>query len=95
MGIDTIAKEVAVELGIEHEPWPARLFPNPLIRNKFMVNLVVKLAELTPGQGDEAVCWAFARRWASGTGNCAREARRRGLRVVDYGVNTEDRNDPF
>lgn len=89
-GIDTIAREVAFELGIRHEPWRAGLFPTPLIRNKFMVNLVVKMKEL----GDDAVCWAFARRWASGTGNCAREARRAGLHVVDFGVSTEDRN-PF
>lgn len=90
-GIDSMFRKWAEDLGIEHEPWPARHFPNPLVRNKFMVSLVVELER----QGDEAVCWAFARKWASGTGNCAREARRRGLNVVDYGVSTEDPRDPF
>lgn len=90
-GIDTIFREVCEEFGIEHEPWPAHLFYNPLVRNKFMVNLVAELQT----QGDQAVCWAFARKWASGTGNCAREARRRGLKVIDYGVNTGDPDDPF
>lgn len=90
-GIDTIFRTICEEHGIAHEPWPAHLFPTPLIRNKFMVNLVAELQR----QGDEAVCWAFARRWASGTGHCAREARRRGLNVIDFGVSTEDPKDPF
>jgi hypothetical protein len=90
-GIDTIAKETAIELGIKHEPWSAEHFYSPLVRNKFMVNLVAELKQ----QGDDVVCWAFARKWASGTGNCAREARRRGLEVIDYGVSTEDPNNPF
>lgn len=93
-GIDRIFAEVAEEFrGITVEPWPARLFSNPLIRNKFMVNLVATALRTYPE--DEAVVWAFARQWASGTGNCAREARRQGLNVVDFGADTRDAKDPF
>lgn len=90
-GIDSLFKKWAEDQGIKHEPWSAKHFYNPLVRNKFMVNLVAELKQ----QGDDVVCWAFARKWASGTGNCAREARRRGLEVIDYGVSTEDPNNPF
>lgn len=90
-GVDEIFHKVARDYrGITVEPWPARLFPTPLIRNKFMVNLVRRALDVYPD--DEAVVWAFARRWASGTGHCAREARRQGLTVIDYGVSTEERS---
>jgi hypothetical protein len=85
-GIDKIFAAVCEEFGIEHEPWPAKLFPHPFIRNQFMVNLVKNAADVTPNA--EAVCWAFARKWASGTGNCARKAREAGIKVIDFGVNT-------
>ena len=91
-GIDSIFRDLAIELGVDHEPWKARLFISPLIRNKFMVNLVRKMQDVMDA---DTVCWAFARRWASGTGHCAREARRAGLNVLDYGVSTEDPKDPF
>lgn len=91
-GIDALFKKYANHMGIQHEPWKANLFATPLIRNKFMVNLVAELAETNKAKAE---CWAFARKWASGTGHCAREARRRGLHVVDYGVSTEDTRNPF
>ena len=34
------------------------------------------------------VCLAFALRWASGTGQTARMARRAGIETIDIGVNT-------
>lgn len=35
-------------------------------------------------------CWAFARAWDSGTGHCARAARKAGIPTTDYGVPTEE-----
>jgi hypothetical protein len=90
-GIDSLFQEVCEDEGIETESWPAHLFHHPFARNEFMVNLAMGQRQL----GHEAVCWAFAREWASGTGHCARKARRAGLTVTDYGVNTADRTDPF
>lgn len=49
---------------------------SPRARNQHMVNLGAD------------VCLAFATRWASGTGMCARMARKAGILVVDYGVDT-------
>jgi hypothetical protein len=34
------------------------------------------------------VCLAFAQAYASGTGHCARAARKAGIPVLDYGVST-------
>ena len=45
------------------------------------------VALLAPGE----FCLAFALRWASGTGHCARRARAAGLQVVDWGVDTTPR----
>lgn len=89
-GIDTIFHTVATELGVKVEPWPANLFSHPFIRNKFMVQLISNMQDHFH---DDAVCWAFARTWASGTGNCARYARQCGLHVVDYGVSTAPREE--
>lgn len=57
--------------------YPAHLFATPKIRNQYMVN-----------QGAD-ICLAFAKEWASGTGNCARLARKAGIDTHDFGVNTE------
>ena len=48
----------------------------PLIRNQEMVDKGAN------------VCLAFATKWNSGTGHCARAARRAGIFVCDYGVST-------
>jgi SLOG family YspA-like protein len=60
----------------EPERYPARDFPSPRARNQHMVDL------------GATVCLVFALDWASGTGMCARMARRAGIRVIDYGVPT-------
>lgn len=61
------------------ERYPAGDFPNPRARNQHMVDL------------GATVCLAFAHTWASGTGMCARMARRAGIPVVDLGVPTGSR----
>jgi hypothetical protein len=58
------------------ERYPARDFPSPRARNQHMVDL------------GATVCLTFAQSWASGTGMCARMARRAGIHVIDYGVPT-------
>lgn len=75
-GADEIAQEWADLRGVGYEAHPARDHATPRDRNQYMVDL---------GAG---LCLAFALRWASGTGMCARMARRAGIRVVDYGVST-------
>lgn len=76
IGADEIAAYWADEFGWQIEPHKAADFPSPRARNLHMVNLGAD------------VCLAFAARWASGTGMCARMARRAGIRVIDYGVDT-------
>ena len=63
------------------ESYRARDFPDPKARNQHMVDLGAD------------VCLVFALKWASGTGHCARAARRAGIHTVDLGVSTavEDR----
>lgn len=78
-GADRFARNVARDLG-----WQVVTMPHggdPLARNLAMV------------EAGADICLAFATRWASGTGHCARAARRAGIRVVDMGVSTkmEDR----
>lgn len=60
------------------DPHPAAGHPDPLARNLHMIRL-----EPVP-----SVCLAFALRWASGTGHCARHARKAGIQTFDYGVDT-------
>lgn len=88
VGVDALFKKWCEHLGIKQEPWPAWLFPSPLIRNIHMVNLV---AGLRDAEGYDVVCWAFAREWKSGTGHCARKARDADILTIDYGVNTKGR----
>lgn len=76
-GADQWASEFADEWGTREECWLARDFSTPLARNQHMVDLGAD------------ICLAFADRWASGTGNCARAARRAGIPVRDLGVSTE------
>ncbi len=80
-GADAIADRLGEAWGLTVERHRARDFPTPLLRNQHMVDLGAD------------VCLAFAQRWASGTGNCARAARKAGIHTVDYGVPTalEDR----
>jgi hypothetical protein len=65
--------------------FPAHEFPTPLIRNQAMVDEVSTHKIVL---GHETVCWAFANKWASGTGHCARRARLADIPVIDYGVPT-------
>jgi len=76
VGVDRMAAEQWSLWGLEVEAYPASDFPSPRDRNQHMVNLGAD------------VCIAFATRWASGTGMCARMARRAGIGTVDYGVDT-------
>lgn len=75
-GADTLAAEVAREFGCMVQAYPARDFADPKARNLHMVGLGAD------------VCLAFATSWASGTGHCARAARRAGIPTVDKGVDT-------
>ena len=75
-GADSIADHWARQFGWRVESYPAKDFPTPRARNQHMVDLGAD------------VCLAFAEKWASGTGMCARMARRAGIQVIDYGVDT-------
>lgn len=79
-GGDRMAEYIAGRLGIQTEKHPVHLFPSPRVRNQYMVTL-----------GAEA-CVACATDWASGTGMCARMARRAGIPVFDVGVDTRPRS---
>lgn len=83
-GIDMLTHALCDELRIKTEDYPAKFFSHPFVRNEFMVKLVAEFAK----QGEGTVCWAFASKWASGTGHCARKAREYNLEVIDYGVST-------
>jgi len=81
-GVDQLADRGARELGMRRELHMPIRGDGPdryRMRNQRMVNAGADL------------CLAFADRWASGTGMCARMARAAGIRTVDYGVDTETR----
>ncbi len=73
-GVDLIAQNLADEWRWAYEEYPAKDFRDPLARNAHMVSL-----------GADVVL-AFAISWGSGTGHCARLARKAGIRTLDYGV---------
>jgi hypothetical protein len=75
-GADNLADQVGRYMGWSVERYPAKDFSSPRARNQHMVNLGAD------------VCLAFADKWASGTGMCARMARKAGIPVIDYGVDT-------
>lgn len=75
-GADRMAAGIWVSGARPVEAYPAGDFPSPKHRNQHMVDLGADL------------CLAFAQSWASGTGQCARMARRAGIPVLDYGVDT-------
>ena len=75
-GADLLAHYWAAKWGWITETHPATGDTDPKVRNQRMVDLGAD------------VCLAFARQWASGTGHCARVARRAGIRTVDVGVDT-------
>lgn len=83
-GCDQLAKKAADEMGYEHEPhpWKEDGHPDPKARNTYMVELGADY------------CLAFARSWYSGTGNCARTARKHGIRTADFGVSTRTEDRP-
>ncbi len=74
-GLDLLAVDLWKPYG-PVEGHRAEDFPDPLKRNLFMISL-----------GAET-CLAFALRWRSGTGHCARHARKAGIFTLDYGVDT-------
>jgi hypothetical protein len=84
IGADTLAGKVwkswtevwGDELYVPAEVYMAKDFDTPLERNKHMVNLGAD------------VCIAFAKKWSSGTGHCARLARAANIPVFDFGVPT-------
>lgn len=76
-GLDQIAHEIwEAATDCDVEPHMADWFSDPKERNQWMVD-----------QGAD-ICLAFALKWASGTGHCARAARRAGIPTIDLGVNT-------
>lgn len=76
VGADQMAAEIWASGGLPTEEHPASRFESPRQRNQHMVDLGAD------------VCISFAMRWASGTGMCARMARRAGIPVIDYGEDT-------
>lgn len=75
-GADNLADQIARYMGWSVERYPAGDFASPRARNQHMVDLGAD------------ICLAFAKTWASGTGMCARMARKAGIQVIDYGVGT-------
>lgn len=75
-GGDQLVQVAATARGWRTEPHSLHGFRSARIRNEYMVEL------------DANVCVAVATRWASGTGMCARMARRAGIPTLDYGVDT-------
>lgn len=75
-GADKYAINAAVHLGLQYETHKASDFLSPRDRNRYMVDLGAD------------ICLAFARTWRSGTGMCARMARRAGIPTYDYGIST-------
>lgn len=58
------------------QTYPAAMFTSPRVRNQHMVDL------------GATACLTFANAWASGTGMCARMARRARIPTYDYGAPT-------
>lgn len=67
------------DLFLPPESYPGEDFPSFAARNQHMVDL-----------GADH-CVAFAASWESGTGQCARMARKAGIPTTDFGVSTERR----
>jgi len=81
LGADRLFSLAGVSVGLVIEPHPRQSHNSPRARNQHMVDLGADL------------CLAAAEHWDSGTGMCARMARRAGIKVIDLGVPTgpEDR----
>lgn len=81
VGVDIEAVYIWQSLGRPTEAHPWEKYGSPRARNQHMADLGAD------------VCLAFATSWASGTGMCARMARKAGIPVFDWGVSTaiEDR----
>lgn len=84
-GWDRVYHRAADACGIHIRPFPADQHADPLARNEAMVALVLELSQKYPSK---PACWAHARDWKSGTGHCARRARKAGIPTTDYGVST-------
>jgi YspA, cpYpsA-related SLOG family len=74
-GLDRTAARLWTAFG-PVESYPAADFADPLARNLHMIEL-----------GADR-CLVFARSWRSGSGHCARHARKAGIDTYDYGVDT-------
>jgi hypothetical protein len=78
-GGDRMGADLWSSWGLVVEPHPAKDHASPRARNQHMVNLGADM------------CATFALKWASGTGMCARMARRAGIWTYDYGISTAPR----
>lgn len=78
-GDELALRRGAGRLLAEPEVHPARDHASPRARNQHMVDL------------GATVCLAFALKWESGTGMCARMARSAGIHTIDLGVSTASR----
>lgn len=76
-GAGQIAAQIWRDWGNSVLAMPASGFSSPRGRNQVMALMGAD------------VCLAFAMEWDSGTGMCARMARRAGVEVIDLGVSTE------
>ena len=86
VGVDSIVQGIVDGwYGMHSDTFPANFFRDPLVRNAFMVKYVSD----RKSRGHQVACWAFAEKWASGTGACARYARAANIPTVDWGINTE------
>lgn len=75
-GVDAAIHAHCIVEGFPVEKYPGKDFPSFKARNQHMVDLGAN------------VCLAFATKWASGTGQTARMARRAGIHTTDFGVDT-------
>jgi len=82
-GADSSARTWANLRGFTEEPHHYSEHASPKHRNDHMVRLGAD------------ICLAFAQSWASGTGHCARAARRAGIETIDYGVDTRIESRPW
>lgn len=92
-----IGKALGMQLNLHIADWPSCVLDCP--PNHRRVNH--RMQEYCPDAGFRRnaemietlesgdLVLAYALRWGSGSGNCARQARSAGLTVVDWGVDTE------
>lgn len=88
-GWDSVYDDVANALGIHvrgfKADWDTHGKRAGALRNVDMIRFVTGLSEKYPSK---PACWAHARAWDSGTGHCARAARKAGIPTTDFGAPT-------